>query len=55
MKSERRYHMRIALSDADYAAFTEKKAVAEKTVGVIMSDPQFALSLIRWAVKHDGD
>jgi cysteine sulfinate desulfinase/cysteine desulfurase-like protein len=55
MSDGKRYHMRIALSDADYAAFTAKKVEAEKTVGVIMSDPQFALSLIRWAVKHDNE
>jgi hypothetical protein len=55
MSEGKRHHMRIALSDADYAAFKEKKAAAEKTVGVVMSEPQFALSLIRWAVRQDND
>lgn len=44
--------MRIALSDDDYAAFVAAKAKAQETAGVILSDPQFALSLIRWAVQR---
>lgn len=51
MKSEVRHHMRIALSDADYQAFIAAKEKAQDVAGVIMSDPQFALSLIRWAVQ----
>jgi hypothetical protein len=47
--------MRIALSDADYAAFVLAKEKAQDVAGVVMSDPQFALSLIRWAVKRERD
>lgn len=53
--SEKRHHMRIALSDADYEAFVAAKARAENVAGVIMSDPQFALSLIRWAIYRGND
>lgn len=53
--SDKRYHMRIALSEADYAAFISAKATAENVAGVILSDPQFALSLIRWAVTRGAN
>lgn len=50
--SEKRHHMRIALSEDDYAAFLAAKARAENVAGVVMTDPQFALSLIRWSVQR---
>jgi len=55
MKSERRYHMRIALSEADFEALRAAKEKAQDVAGVIMTDPQFALSLIRWAVTRGRD
>lgn len=47
--------MRIALSASDYEKFTAAKAQAQKSAKVVMTDPQFAISLIRWAVMETGD
>lgn len=49
---EKRKHMRIALSADEYKKFSEAKAQAESTAQIVMSDPKFAVSLIRWAVRE---
>lgn len=53
--TKERKHMRIALSASDYEKFTAAKAQAQKSAKVVMTDPQFAISLIRWAVMETGD
>lgn len=50
-----RKHMRVALSASDYERFTAAKAQAERSAKVVMTDPQFAVSLIRWAVRETVD
>lgn len=49
---EKRKHLRVALSAGDYEKFLAAKAKAENTAQVIMTDPQYAISLIRWAVRE---
>jgi hypothetical protein len=53
--TEHRKHMRIALSEAEYAKFKAAKAKAEAATRVLMSDPQYAASLIRYASREAGD
>lgn len=47
--------MRVALSAQDYEKFLAAKSKSEKTTKVLMTDPQYAVSLIRWAIQVDGD
>lgn len=44
--------MRVALSAEEYKKFAASKAKAEKMSQIVMSDPQYAVSLIRWAVRE---
>tara|TARA_R110002153_G_C13262231_1_gene492515 strand:- start:166 stop:333 length:168 start_codon:yes stop_codon:yes gene_type:complete len=53
--TEQRKHMRIALSEAEYAKFKAVKAKAEAVTRIQMSDPQYAASLIRFASREAGD
>jgi hypothetical protein len=50
--TEQRKHMRIALSEVEYAKFRAAKAKAEAATQVLMSDPQYAVSLIRYASRE---
>lgn len=43
--------MRLALSSKDYEKFLAAKAKSERSSKIVMSDPQYAVSLIRWAVQ----
>lgn len=50
--TEKRKHMRIALSAEEYKKFLKAKEISEKTSQIVMTDPQYAASLIRWAVRE---
>jgi hypothetical protein len=47
--------MRIALSGDEYVWFQAAKAKAEASTQVLMSDPQYAASLIRYATRESVD
>jgi hypothetical protein len=53
--TEQRKHMRVALSAAEYVKFSAAKAKAEAAAQQVMTDPQYAVSLIRWAVRDAGN
>lgn len=54
MNKDKRKHMRIALSAEEYEKFTRSKLAASEAAGIDMTDPQYAVHLIRWAVKRLG-
>lgn len=51
MKSPRKY-VRIALSEDDMVLFEKVKLQAEQSTGIALSDSNFALSVIRQALKE---
>lgn len=53
--NDKRLHMRLALPADDRDRFFAAKARAESVAGVIMSDSQFAVKLIQWAIANRSD
>ena len=53
MSNDGRKHMRIALSAETSAIFDDAKKKAETLLKVQMSDAQYAVRLIGWALKDD--
>lgn len=53
--TEQRKHMRIALSAEEYKKFLDAKEKSERASQIVMTDPQYAVSLIRWAVRENSN
>jgi hypothetical protein len=53
MSNDGRKHMRIALSAETTAKFEDAKKRAETLLKVKMSDAQYAVTLIAWALNDD--
>jgi hypothetical protein len=53
MSNDGRKHMRIALSAETAATFDDAKKKAETALKVTMSDSQYAVKLIGWALSDD--
>lgn len=47
-------HLRVSLSEDDFAAFLDAKCAAERETQIVMSNAQFAAGLIRWALREKG-
>lgn len=52
MGNDGRKHLRVAIPAADYADFVAAKVAAESSAMVLLTDPQFAVKLIQWALKE---
>lgn len=55
MSENKRLHMRVALPAEHLEAFANAKLSAEGVVGVTLSDSQFAVRLIIWALARIDD
>ena len=53
MANDGRKHMRLAIPAADYEKFKASKARVEDAGKVVMTDPQYAVQLIKWALRDD--
>lgn len=47
---DKRLHLRVAIPADVSDDFRDAKGKAESVAGVVMSDGQFAVSLIKWAI-----